>query len=861
MKEIGKKVQFQLRLGLFCLFLLLLFSGCQQETGSVTSPLAEELISTQYLNEGAKNLPYIGLVEKSHLILPLFPSSTQVKVGSYRYGQAISDQEGFEFWVKGDWANYRKKIQLYQVADGQLLWEEASFDLAFKPDQLKEDTLYLIRLVLSDGEGDYFYDLPFYYQRTGNFSQKILSILEEVYKSRQADEKPMGEIAVTVDMVTKEGLIRGRAKQVVALRKEGGFEYLDKSYDFTIQANGDQDLRETILNKKRGKYDKVKNNVVLADQGQWYEHAGRFVQVLEQEVYAGDAQNIYTLYRADEINEDYLIDELSYLKFQAIAWKNNRFYFLAYGTFGPEILALGNRRGLAVFQWDGQELSIPFFAEVDQADIDQYIKDHLLVYEKEARLIWLNSASYFILDLVGGRLRRSEIPIDSQVDKELGLVYWQAQADKTNQTILWNDMGQEKLHMIFKEDKNQKIIGLGTKGIYVGEYSLGDSLEYLDRQVVYPFTRIVLYDLDGTIKKQVTPDQDQYLAMPVFDKKDVGYIPVLEKKYGGQTQLGERKLDYVVVDKIDFDFRDIPANQLDPGILATSSFGLGQDFYGTRIRIMSGTAQKLTYKKERTALLNWEEKPEFSHYRLVGPEKEVLTVDLKAALIQADGLAPYQIYYRGGQEEKALFDTGWKKPAFKLESFPMVSQLPELPRGCEVTALSMLLRYYNPEFPDRLHLAELLTQYSAQVTGPSQTYQVDMKEAFAGSIYDSNQPGLGVYIEPISLIARRYVGTKAQNITGASLDQILTFVSRGRPVQVIVPDRAQAIPDHLRTTWQTNKGYIQVTYREHSVVVIGFDATYVFYADPLTGQMARSLLKDFEAGFEAFGRQALVITE
>jgi len=110
------------------------------------------------------------------------------------------------------------------------------------------------------------------------------------------------------------------------------------------------------------------------------------------------------------------------------------------------------------------------------------------------------------------------------------------------------------------------------------------------------------------------------------------------------------------------------------------------------------------------------------------------------------------------------------------------------------------------------------------------------------------------------VLARRYLGSRAQNITGASLAQILTFVSHGQPVQIISSNMA-AVPDALKISWQTENGYMEITYREHSVVVVGFDGAFIYYADPLTGRVGKSPKASFEAGYEAFGRQALVITE
>ncbi|MDY0393131.1 C39 family peptidase [Virgibacillus halophilus] len=51
------------------------------------------------------------------------------------------------------------------------------------------------------------------------------------------------------------------------------------------------------------------------------------------------------------------------------------------------------------------------------------------------------------------------------------------------------------------------------------------------------------------------------------------------------------------------------------------------------------------------------------------------------------------------------------KATVKLEA-PMIQQLPELPRGCEVTSLSMLLAYHDISV-DKMKLAEEITKNPA----------------------------------------------------------------------------------------------------------------------------------------------------
>ncbi len=847
--------------GVFCLFLLLILTGCEKKREAERHLAEEIVIHTDYLEEKSIALPYFGLLAEGREVQPLVGTATRVEISTYQKAAAICGPQGFQFWAKGDWESYWYRMELYHAKEDALIWQQGYFERSFQPEGLSEGVLYVLRLVLQTGEMEFFYDLPFFYREGMNFESAVSGVLGEILGRRQEQELFMGEAALRVDEAAPEGSIWGQAKVVTAIRKEGGFEYLDKFYRFEADGSGSYQIEERIRNKKRGFYDKSRKSVVLGTGGQWEQDGERFVYIEDGEVYAGDQTKVQVLYRRDEINEDYLTDELNTLCFRPIGWKEGSYYFLGYGTFTEDIPELGNRRGVAFFEWDGQERNILYFAEVADAELQAYVESRLFIAEERAEIYWLRQGSYLIVDLAKKRLTKSEVPFHAELAVEQALLYWQAEEGKKNQAVLWSRMPEQAIYSIYQEGKNQRLLGIGQKGIYVGEYQLEDTLEYLDRQVVYPLQRIVLYSPEGKEKKALTPPAGSYFGLPEFSGTDRGWVSVLKRKIGAQTHRGEQRVDYVEAARQTFDFSDIQTEKPEGNRTdKVFSGGRTEDFYGEQLRLLSGASQRAEIGEQKIAWLHWQEAEQDSYYLIQAGKERILADSLRRALLKARKYPVYQIFYTNGTTKEKLFDSEWQKTEARIGSFRAMPQMPELPRGCEVTALSMLLQYHDPTMPDRFALAKELTEYSAPFQRTS-VYQVDMKEAFAGSMYNFKEPGLGVYIEPISLLARRYLGSRAHNITGAEFSQLLTLVSHGLPVQIIISDMAAAVPSSLKTSWHTENGYMEITYREHSVVVVGFDSAFVYYADPLTGGVERSARKAFEEGYLSFGKQAMVIME
>lgn len=214
------------------------------------------------------------------------------------------------------------------------------------------------------------------------------------------------------------------------------------------------------------------------------------------------------------------------------------------------------------------------------------------------------------------------------------------------------------------------------------------------------------------------------------------------------------------------------------------------------------------------------------------------------------------VKYKG---DTAMYDPSKPPPSeFRYTGAPLILQLPELPRGCEVTALAMLL-HSNGVPVDKMELAKNIrkdmTPYSRQ---GNVTYFGNPHDGFVGDMYTFDNPGLGVYHEPIAELAEQYLPGRVLDMTGTTFDHLLWTVGQGMPTWVIHTTLYDKVPANAWTSWMTPSGPIQVTYYEHSLLVTGYDEQYVYVHDPL-GRKDRIKRAAFQAGWEQMGSQAITI--
>lgn len=192
---------------------------------------------------------------------------------------------------------------------------------------------------------------------------------------------------------------------------------------------------------------------------------------------------------------------------------------------------------------------------------------------------------------------------------------------------------------------------------------------------------------------------------------------------------------------------------------------------------------------------------------------------------------------------------------------PILNQLPELPRGCEVTSLAMLLQYADVDV-DKLTLAEEIKKDSTPYVRENGTiYYGNPNDGFIGDMYSLSGPGLGVYHKPIAALAEQYLPGSIVDFTGSDFEEIKTHLSSNHPVWVITNSTFKKLPDSAFRTWHTPSGTIEITYSEHSVLITCYDEEYIYFNDPLTGEKNKKApITDFEESWVQMGSQAITIS-
>lgn len=192
-----------------------------------------------------------------------------------------------------------------------------------------------------------------------------------------------------------------------------------------------------------------------------------------------------------------------------------------------------------------------------------------------------------------------------------------------------------------------------------------------------------------------------------------------------------------------------------------------------------------------------------------------------------------------------------------------ILQNPELPVGCEITALTILLNYYGFD-AEKTDMARnyLPTTWGNPRTVDGKLYKDSFYDYFIG---DPFSRGYGCFSPAIEKAANSYIsshggGYTVKNISGCHPDTLYEYLIAGTPVLCWATD-GMIEPEYYET-WYDNATGEQLDWylNEHCFVLAGFNIanSTVTLNDPMKGIIDYNIDR-FEVRFKQMHSQAIVL--
>lgn len=161
-----------------------------------------------------------------------------------------------------------------------------------------------------------------------------------------------------------------------------------------------------------------------------------------------------------------------------------------------------------------------------------------------------------------------------------------------------------------------------------------------------------------------------------------------------------------------------------------------------------------------------------------------------------------------------------------------ILQNPELPSGCEVTSLAIVLKYYGIDV-DKCYLSDNYLKKGDPGT-------VDIYDAFIG---EPRSPyAYGCYAPPLVECANAYLQDiqskmKAYNVSYTEFDDLLPYIDREIPV--IIWNTEDVAESTIGKEWTVNGKKVVWLRGQHCLVITGYDKVNncVYVADPMKGNV------------------------
>lgn len=233
-----------------------------------------------------------------------------------------------------------------------------------------------------------------------------------------------------------------------------------------------------------------------------------------------------------------------------------------------------------------------------------------------------------------------------------------------------------------------------------------------------------------------------------------------------------------------------------------------------------------------------------------------------AAAVKEDGRSKRTEVMQEEEERPEAGDKFFQVSEHYIENFDIVLQMPELPTGCEITAMTMVLNYYGFDIDKVTMASENLPTAPAEFYQDSdgETYGPDLNRYFIGN--PAEKEGYICGPDAILTAANEYLqesgsALRAFDVSGASFEELYRWVGENTPVVVWVTIGMEE--RMIAGKWKTESGdYVDWGHNDHGAVLIGYTEDTVTIADPISGESVYR--KDaFEKVFASRGSQCVIL--
>ena len=218
-----------------------------------------------------------------------------------------------------------------------------------------------------------------------------------------------------------------------------------------------------------------------------------------------------------------------------------------------------------------------------------------------------------------------------------------------------------------------------------------------------------------------------------------------------------------------------------------------------------------------------------------------------------------------GLESSLLTEnTATSRKGTQLTEFEIIEQYPELPTGCEITAMTMVLNYYGYDV-DKVTMAldympkvpaEFYRGTDGRLMGP------DLENYFVGD--PTQDSGYICGTGAIVTAANTYLTDVGSDLTAVALknaqpEELYALIDQGIPVviwcTINMEDRAET------DGWYREDGtFMEWSTNDHGAVLIGYDEDTVTVADPIYNRITVSR-EQFEKILAERGGQCVILKD